>query len=43
MALVGKIFEEEKDILYFRGEYKCEARGERFYICPINLNYEPKP
>ena len=28
MALVGKIFEEEKDILYLRGEHKGETQGE---------------
>ncbi|PTS99264.1 hypothetical protein DBR11_12790 [Pedobacter sp. HMWF019] len=28
MALTGKIFVEEKDILYIRGEIKGEIRGE---------------
>ena len=28
MAFVGKIFEEERDILYIRGEYRGEARGK---------------
>ncbi|WP_316812259.1 hypothetical protein [Pedobacter heparinus] len=40
MALTGKIFKEEKDILYIRGEMKGQEKGEHKKAVEIAKNFK---